>query len=410
MGYNPLDERGTPVDEAFRPWSKLNIQPYDRHNVDPYTRCRVIGMNGIEVESIMFSHQFARHTDVPEVKQKLAELRRIDQQQQKAVNWLIPGDETTIEVTLGYEQIAVDLTAWLARSEPDPYLKQTYDFGLLEDFDHLYRYANLYELLQGKQAEEVCAQLTEIMPGRPTMEEHRHPHDDIRRHYDKRTADPLSKLHALTIVAAEQQTMNFYMTIGNRYMEPLARGLYAEIAMIEEQHVTQYESMLDPGESWFEQLAMHFYNEAYMYHSFASQESDARIRSLWEEHLDMEVGKLHVACDLMRRYDGKEPEEILPLSLPEPVLFEPNKEYVRQVLAEQVEWTADGIDFTPDKHGRYESWQDTAHGDGPVPSNQVIDDNIAAQGRDYRLVTEGQHPVDRLSQDAAISSHAGGGA
>lgn len=37
--------------------------------------------------------------------------------------------------TLGYERVAVDLTAWVARSEPDPYLRQTYEFGVLEDFD-----------------------------------------------------------------------------------------------------------------------------------------------------------------------------------------------------------------------------------------------------------------------------------
>ena len=54
-----------------------------------------------------------------------------------------------METTLGYEQVAVDLTAWLARHEPDPMLKQALDFALLEGFDHLYRYANLYDLLYG---------------------------------------------------------------------------------------------------------------------------------------------------------------------------------------------------------------------------------------------------------------------
>jgi hypothetical protein len=33
-------------------------------------------MNGIEVESILFSHQFARHTDVPQVKEALAQVRQ----------------------------------------------------------------------------------------------------------------------------------------------------------------------------------------------------------------------------------------------------------------------------------------------------------------------------------------------
>ena len=73
-------------------------------------------MNGIEVEAIMFSHQMARNTLDPEVKRRLAQVRRIEQQQQKAVNWLIPAEETTLEVTIGYEQVAVDLTAWLAQN------------------------------------------------------------------------------------------------------------------------------------------------------------------------------------------------------------------------------------------------------------------------------------------------------
>jgi hypothetical protein len=229
---NPLEHKGMPVADQLRPWGELNSQPYDKHDVDPYTRCRIILMNGIEVESIMFSHQFNRHTDIPEVTQALAESRRVEAQQQKAINWLTPGDETTLEVTLGYEQVAVDLTAWLARMEPDPYMRQVLDFALLEDFDHLYRYANLYEMIEGKRAEKIVQQLTEVTPGRPTILEHRHPADDLRRHYDKHTVDPLSRLHAMTITAAEQQTMNFYNTIGNRYMEPIARGLYAEIAMI----------------------------------------------------------------------------------------------------------------------------------------------------------------------------------
>src|SRR3546814_6511880 len=92
-------------------------------------------MNGIEVESIMFSHQFARHTDNLEIKRSLALTCRVDAQQQKAVNGLNPGDQTPLETTIGHEQVAVDLTAWLARHEPDPMLKQALDFALLEDLD-----------------------------------------------------------------------------------------------------------------------------------------------------------------------------------------------------------------------------------------------------------------------------------
>ncbi len=238
MAFNPLDQKGIPVPEQFRNWSELNVEPYDKRAVDPYTRTRVILMNGIEVESILFSHQFARQTDNRELKVALAEGRRADAQQQRAVNGLNPGDQNPLETTIGYEQVAVDLTAWLARHEPDPYLRQALDFALLEDFDHLYRYANLYELLHGGHADVITEHLTEITPGRPTFAEHRDPQDDVRRHYETHVVDPLSRMHVMTIVAAEQQTMNFYMNHGTDWIEPIARGLYAEISLVEEQHVT----------------------------------------------------------------------------------------------------------------------------------------------------------------------------
>jgi hypothetical protein len=411
MGFNPLTEKGIPLEKQLRNWSELNVQPYDKEQVDPYTRTRVIAMNGIEVESIIFSHQFARHTDNPEIKRALALTRRVEQQQQKAINWLTPGDETTLENTIAYEQVAVDLTAYVARTEPDPYIKQTFEFGLLEDFDHLYRYANLLDLLEGKKAERITRGLTEIMPGRPTIDEHRNPFDDVRAHYDKHTVDPLSRLHALTIMSAEQQTMNFYMNMGNRYVEPIARALYLEIGMIEEQHVTQYESLLDPLESWFQQEVFHHYNECYLYHSFMSQEPDKRIRAIWELHLGMEIEHLRVACEMMRRYEGIEAEEILPAELPEPTLFQENKDYVRQVLASQVELRAIGAQFVPldqmPEDSKYFEYQDVVNGGGFVPSEQVIDDHVSAHGSDYRDMPGGPHPVEQRQQQPSARTAGG---
>jgi hypothetical protein len=399
---NPLEERGTPLEEQLRSWSELNVDPYDKDAVDPYTRTRVILMNGIEVESIMFSHQFARHTDNLDIKRALALSRRIDAQQQKVVNGLNPGDQTPLETTIGYEQVAVDLTAWLARHEPDPMLKQALDFALLEDFDHLYRYANLYELLDGKDAAELTGQLTEIMPGRPTMVEHRHPFDDVRGHYETHTVDPLSRLHVMTIVAGEQQTMNFYMNHGTDWIEPIARGLYAEIALIEEQHVTHYESLLDPLDSWLKQLVFHEYNEVYLYWSMLQQETDARIKSIWEQHLDMEIGQLQAAGELLRRYEGTEPDEILPSSLPDtPVTFEPNKDYVRQILESQIDLRTDGLTYVPvgelPRDHRYFRYQETVNA-GMVPSEVVIDTNRSQSDGEYRDQTEGEHPVVELRE------------
>lgn len=398
MGFNPLDEKGIPLEEQFLPWDKANPQPYDKKSVHPYTRTRVILMNGIEVEGAIFKHQLARHCDDLQLKQKVAATRRIEQQQQKMVNWLIPGDETNLEVTLGFEQVAVDLTAWLAKTEPDALVKAALDYALLEDFDHLYRYANMYELTEGKQAQEVIGtDLTEVIPGRPTISEHQHPFDTIRNHWDAKTADPLTKLHTLTIVAAEQQTMNLYMNIGNRPVDMDGRALYLEIAQIEEQHVSHYESLADPNETWWEMAVMHEYNECYLYYSCMESETDERIKKMWEWHLDAEIGHLQDACTMMREQQGRDPEEMLPPEMPEElVIFQSNTEYVRKVLAEQLDWTTEGPDIVKDrKPERYEKFQEKINA-GDVPSQKMISKHIDKMGEDYRLEIDGEHPVERL--------------
>jgi hypothetical protein len=394
--FNPLTERGIPLDKQVRNWRELDVVPLDPELVDPYTRCRVIALNGIEVEAVNFNHTFARHCPEPDVRRQLAFTRYIENQQQRVVNWLLSPYNSVLETTLAYEQVAVDLTSWVARNEPDPYLRQAYEFGVLEDFDHLYRYANLYEMVERRKAEKVVDALTEVMPGRPTIQEHRHPYDNVRDPYDKATTAPLSKLHALTILSAEQQVMFYYMNVGPQYMEPIARQLYQEISLIEQEHVTHYESLVDPGETWWEQLVNHEYNECYLYYSFMEQETDSRIKQIWELHLNMELEHLHAAVDLMRRYDGREPEELLAPALPEPIRFEPNKEFLRNLLATQLDLTTLGAGYVREAHERFEQMQKQLHSPEGAPSERVIDEHRDRFGTEYRLETEGPHPVESL--------------
>ncbi|HEX2117419.1 MAG TPA: hypothetical protein VHM01_23695 [Alphaproteobacteria bacterium] len=403
MPFNPLAERGIPLERQLRSWSELNVEPYRTDAVHPYTRCRVILMNGVEVESAMFSHQFARHTPDVKLKQDLARVRRVEQQQQKAVNWLLPAQENVVEVTIGYEQVAVDLTAWLARNEPDPYLRQVYEFGLLEDFDHLYRYANLMDLMGNRRkAEEITGNYTEIMPGRPTIFEHRDPRDDLRRPMTVQAAHRQSMLNALTLVSAEQQTMNYYMNFGNRPEEPLARALYLEIAQIEEQHVTHYESCLDPEMSWLTNWVLHEYHECWLYWSCMETESDQRIRALWELHLNMELEHLRIAAQLLQEIEGQDAAELFPDPIQKPMTFEENKAYLRDVVARQVEltgWDSEFVPVTslPDGH-RYFDYQATVN-KGGAPSEQVINQRRDQQGQEYRFQLEGAHPVPALQEN-----------
>ncbi len=408
MKFNPIDHKGISLEDQVMNWSRLNTRPYDKTKVDPYTRTRGILMNSIEVESILFSHQFARHTSDMETKRKLAAVRRIEQQQQKAINWSIPAEETDLEVTLGYEQVAVDLTAFLARNEPDPYVKSALNFALLEDFDHLYRYSNLYQLTEEKSASDIIGDYTEITVGRPTVLEHRHPADDVRRHYAKKTARFVTKLHVMTIIAAEQQTMNFYMNIGDRAEEELARGLYLEIGQVEEQHVTHYESLMDPSMSWLERLLLHEYNECWLYYSLLQNEPDRRVKQLWEKHLDMEIGHLHLAINLMKEHEKRDPLELLPDEMPPIFKFESNVDYVRQILQSQAGFNAFGTEFVsadniPSDY-RYHNHQKKVNAGG-APSEMVIEKIMDEHGNDYRQELAGPHPVEKYRQRQAAAVH-----
>jgi rubrerythrin len=261
------------------------------------------------------------------------------------VNWLIGADHSPLETTIGYEQTAIEVTAAMALREPDPYVAQTLRFGLLEDFDHLYRYSALLDRLEGKDANNITQSYTDIVPGRPTLVHHRIAADNLRRPVVTKASHPLTKLHALTITAGEQQTHNYYLNIGPLFADPLARQLYAEIASIEEQHVTQYESLLDPEQSFLEQWLLHEAMEVYNYFSCAKQESNPRIKGIWERMLDYEQGHLHAVAELFKQQTRRDPLEVLPEQLPEPLPYQSQREFVRSVLIREVDLRARDTEY-----------------------------------------------------------------
>ena len=339
---NPFEQKPMQVADGIQDWAGVYPKPYDKNAVDPYTRIRIILMNGIEVEEVFFKHQFHRNCPDNDLRRELALTRRVEQQQQKRINWLKPIDETQLETTIGYEHVAVDLTAWLAQNEPDAYAKKALDFALLEDFDHLYRYSNLLDLDAQIPSQQIVRSYVDITPGRPTIAEHRHPFDSVKNALDFKKADLRTKLNALIITSGEQQTMNFYMNLGNTYGNDLGRQLYLEIAMIEEQHVSHYGSLLDPKATWLENLLLHEYMECYLYYSFLEDEKDVNVKPIWEAHFEMELEHLHKAAELLRRYERREWGEIIPGgSFPKLLQFHDTRDYVRRILAEQVLLTAD---------------------------------------------------------------------
>lgn len=345
MAVKLFDSRGVSLDQQRFTWKDMVQPPISKLDDEAFTRVRIILMNGIETEALRFQHLCARmnkHLQVP-----LARVRRTEQHQQTTINWLISSDHSPLETTIAYEQVAVEVTAAVARNEPDPYLAQVYRFGLLEDFDHLYRYSALLDRLEGKDANNILQSHTDIIPGRPTVDEHRAPENDLRDPYDRTKAETITKLHAGTIMAAEYQTHDFYANVGPMYADPVARQLYAEIASIEEQHVTQYESIIDPDETWLEKWLIHEATEAYNYYSCVEQETNPRIRAIWERFLDYELGHVAYVSELFKQHERRDPAEVLSDTLPEPMPFTSNRDFVRQTLAQEVDLRTAGTRFVP---------------------------------------------------------------
>lgn len=398
---NPFKEKPMSLERVFENWSELYPKAYNKDDVDPYTKTRIILMNGTEFEANWFSHQFARHTANTELRRELALVRMNEKQQQLKCSLLKPSNETQLEQTIGYEQLAVDLTAELAKRETDCYVKKALDFALLEDFDHLYRYSDLLHMTEGVIAERLVGGYTEIMPARPTVAHHRAPIDNVRRSINAKTADKQTILSAMTITAAEQQTMNYYMNVATLATDELTRKLYEEIALVEEEHVTQYEDLMDPNGSWLEMNLWHEYNECYLYWSCMMTETDKRIKKLWEENLAMEIAHLHKAAELLQKYEGKHWQEVIPDGeFPAPISLHENIAYVRDIIGSTAQYTSvledyQSVNCLPKNSDFFKHQNMMNENIECAPSHMVIDEYIKKFGEDYRFEVS-PHPIDVL--------------
>ena len=396
---NPFAQSAMPISKTFESFSALYPKPYHPREVDPYTKCRIILMNGTEFEAVKFSHQMARHCPDQELRRELAMSRRTEAQQQKKLANLKPIGESVLEHTISYEQLAVDLTAHLAKRVTAANVRQALDLALLEDFDHLYRYSDLMEMDDSEHAERLVGCYTEIMPGRPTISEHRFPKDGIPCALGKDAA-LFDKMAAMIITAAEQQTMNYYMNQTGFYKNDLGRRLYQEIAMIEEQHVTQYESLMEAGVTWLECLLMHEYVECYLYWSCAQTESDPYIQKIWARHLEQEIAHLHKAAKLLEQYEHKHWQQVIPNpEFPAPLRLESNIPYVRSLLTTVQNTYKDKAPVPVqllECADPFFAYQDIVHeSTEQVASHQVICQTIQRFARDYRFETA-PHPVKEL--------------
>jgi len=371
MTINLFDSGGVPLERQRFTWKELVQKPISKLDDDAFTRVRIILMNGLEHDALRNKQIMLRMNR--EARVGLAHLMRVEHEQATMINWLLSADHSPLETTIGFEQTAIEVTASVAQLEPDPYLAQGYRYALLEDFDHLYRYSALLDRLEGKDANNITQGYTDIVPARPTLVHHRSPENDLLEPYGP-DAVLATKLHALTLTGGEYQTHDYYMNIGPIFADPLARQLYAEIASVEAQHITHYGSMINPDESPLEKLLVGEATEVWNYQGCAEQETNPRIRAIWERFLDYELGHLQVVMKLFKDIERRDPAEVLgDGNLPARIQFASQREFVRKVVAAETPMRKDGTQFVDNEQAEAASsiaWREQLNSEGS-PSTAV---------------------------------------
>jgi len=179
--------------------------------------------------------------------------------------------------------------------------------------------------------------MTDVTLARPTQYHHNDNAIRIRKPYDKDKTSPITKVNILTLVSAEQQTHNYYAEHGFMYGNTDLKRLYAEICDVEEEHVTMYESLIDPNESWFEKWLIHEFTEVCNYYNCYKDEVCDKLKLIWEEMMQMEIAHLQIAAEMFKKHENRDPEEIIGTELILPCHFESQKKYVTNVIENEVD-------------------------------------------------------------------------
>ncbi|HVX05964.1 MAG TPA: hypothetical protein VHA71_12705 [Rhodanobacteraceae bacterium] len=105
MALKLMEEKGTPLERQRFTLRELAPAPMSKLDDDAFTRVRIILMNGIEMGANRFQHLAAAFNE--NLREPLARVRRVEHHQQTMVNWLLSPDDSPLDITLGYEQVAI---------------------------------------------------------------------------------------------------------------------------------------------------------------------------------------------------------------------------------------------------------------------------------------------------------------
>ena len=225
------------------------------------------------------------------------------------------------------------MTASVAQHEPDPYLAQVYRFGLLEDFDHLYRYSALDgPAARARTRNTILQSYTDIRPGRPDRRSSTaRPRTTCARPYDRRRrrADhQAQRAHDHGRRAPDARLLHEHRAPCSPIRSRASSTPRSPRSRSSTSRSTSRSSTR--ARRWLEKWLLHEATEVYNYWSCVRVRRATRAsRAIWERFLDYELGHLHFVMELFEQIERRDPAEVLPETLPEPIEYESHRDFVR---------------------------------------------------------------------------------
>jgi hypothetical protein len=131
--------------------------------------------------------------------------------------------------------------------------------------------------------------------------------------------------------------------------------------------------MLNPDESPMEKLLLGEACEVWNYAGCLAQESNPRVKAIWEQFLDYELGHFQVALQLFKDTERRDPETVLgDGKLPPFIKFESHRDFLRKTIAKETSLRKNGTQFVPENKEGASSieYRDAVNADGS-PSTVV---------------------------------------
>lgn len=332
MDIDLLNDKGTPLERQVFARREVTISA---HELDVFSRVRGILMNAVEAEQDRFLRACGRANDG--IQLSLAKVRWVEMHQRMFIDWAMPSGQSLLRTAVDLQQAGVEISAAIARAEPDASFAWIFRHGLLDDLERMQQYSTPLDRLGCRDAQARFwdysdASPDSVPPRRSSLDE------ETVAHYDRRSAKLVTKLHALTLLATKRQAHD-HVNLATTFADPGVRELCDDIASSEERQIPRYEALIDPRETWLERWLLHEANEVYTYASAATYETNPGLRSIWERFVDYELGHVQFVAELFQSIERRDPAEVLSARLDKPLVMASQRDFVRRVLERQTKAT-----------------------------------------------------------------------